>query len=204
MHEGKALNPVVVVDRARCLLTEYDKALSRPGGVVRLDARQSVATPVAGGWRPPGLGLYKVNWAIFLDLNSRHCLLGSLVRDHERCVLGVMVMKLPLLPCGIHSTVGAVLYTLKFASVMGFGDIILEGHVLSFLQSVGPISAEASVQDMWLEKVEVLCQKFSFFSISAITKEDNVAALALAQLGSYFTSSRVWVEDVPVEIRGFL
>jgi hypothetical protein len=125
VHEGKALNPVVVVDQARCILTEYDKALLRPDGVVRLDARQSVATPVAGGWRPPGLGLYKVNWAIFLDLNSRHCLLGSLVRDHERCVLGAMVMKLPLLPCGIHSTVGAVLYTLKFASVMGFGDIVI-------------------------------------------------------------------------------
>ena len=155
VHERKVLNPVLVVDRARCFLTEYDKAFSRPTDVGRRDARQSGVMPVAGGWRPPGLGLYKVNWAIFIDLNSRHGFLGALVRDHERCVLRAMVMKLPLLPRGVHLTVGAVLHTLQFACEMGFGDIILEGLVLSFLQCVGPISAGATVQDIWLEEVEI-------------------------------------------------
>jgi hypothetical protein len=160
--------------------------------------------PVNGGWRPPGLGLYKVNWAIFHDLTSRHCFLGSLIRDHESCVLGAMVMKLPLLPFGIHPTVGAVIHALQFAREMGFGDIILEGPSLPFMLLVGPVSVGVAVQDMWLEEVEVLRQHFTSFSVTAISKEDNVAAVALAWFGSSVPGPHVWIEEVLVEIQSLL
>ena len=169
---------------------------------------ESLVVPVNGGWnggwRPPGLGLYKVNWAIFRDLTSCHCFLGSLIRDHESCVLGAMVMQLPLLPSGIHPTVGVVIHALQFAREMGFEDIILEGPSLPFMLSVGPVSVGVTVQDMWLEEVEVLRQHFTSFSVATISKEDNVAAVALAWFGSSVPGPHVWIEEVLVEIQSLL
>jgi hypothetical protein len=74
-----------------------------------------------------------------------------------------MVMQLPSLPCGIYPNVGAVIHSLKFGSKMGFQNIILKGPLLSFLQPVSPVSLEFSVQDIWLEEIEVLHQQFSSF-----------------------------------------
>uniref|UniRef100_A0A2N9H4H5 Reverse transcriptase zinc-binding domain-containing protein n=1 Tax=Fagus sylvatica TaxID=28930 RepID=A0A2N9H4H5_FAGSY len=204
VHEGKVLNPVAVVSHAQRLLTDYNNAYQGLGGVVSRVCGESLVVPVNGGWRPPGLGLYKVNWAIFRDLTSRHCFLGSLIRDHESCVLGAMVMKLPLLPFGIHPTVGAVIHALQFAREMGFRDIILEGPSLPFMLLVGPVSVGVTVQDMWLEGVEVLRQHFTSFSVAAISKEDNAAAVALVWFRSSVPGPRIWIEEVPVEIQSLL
>ena len=46
----------------------------------------------------------------------------------------------------------------------------------------------------------MLRQHFTSFSVAAISKEDNTAAVALAWFRSSVPGPRVWIEEVPVEI----
>ena len=67
------------------------------------------------------------------------------------------------------------------------------------------LKREALMQeDMWMEEVHVLRNQFSTCLISIISKEANVAALALAQLGALCNVPKVWVEEFPVEIQDVL
>jgi hypothetical protein len=64
---------------------------------------------IDAGWIPPGEGFVKVNWAVFVELDSSHCFMGVVIRNHGSHVMGAMVMKLPELPKGIHPNVSAVI-----------------------------------------------------------------------------------------------
>ena len=179
VHEGKGFNPVAVVHWAQSLLDDYKKVSKRFGGVEDIGLQAQSDESVVVGWRPPRVGCVKVNWAIFLELQSRQYFLGTLIRNHNSQVMGAMVMEFPRLPCGIYSNMGAVIHSLQFACEMGFQEIILEGPSVPFLPPVGHAVGGFSVEDMWIEDVEVLRHKFKSFS--AISKEINVVALALAR-----------------------
>uniref|UniRef100_A0A2N9EWQ9 Reverse transcriptase zinc-binding domain-containing protein n=1 Tax=Fagus sylvatica TaxID=28930 RepID=A0A2N9EWQ9_FAGSY len=184
-------NPVDVVHRAWSLLYDYKKVSKRFGGVEDIGIQAQSVESVAIGWCPPRVGCVKVNWAIFLELQSRQYFLGTLIRNHNSQVMGAMVMELPRLPCGIHSNVGAVIHSLQFACEMGFQEIILEGPSVSFLPPLGHAIGGFSIGDMWIEEVEVLRHKFKFFVVSEISKEINVAALALARYGRSHMMTRI-------------
>ena len=154
-------------------------------------------------WRPPREGCVKVNWAVCVELDSRQCFLGILIRNHLSQVMGAMVMRLPVLPKGVHPNVSAIIQALKFAHDMGFQDIVLKGPKVSFMLPVGSVSVGPSVQDIWFEEVQVLRNQFSTFSVYASSKKSNATAVALARFGSSVSGPRVSVEDVPVELRVF-
>ena len=78
---------------------------------------------MALSWCPPQVGCVKVNWAIFLERQSRQYFLGTLIRNHNSQVMGAMVMEFPRLPCGIYSNMGVVIHSLQFACEMGFQEI---------------------------------------------------------------------------------
>jgi hypothetical protein len=57
-----------------------------------------------------------------------------------------------------------------------------------------------SVADMWHEEVWVLIQRFHHFMVLSCTAKFKRATLGLAQLGSSFSSPKVWIEKVPSQI----
>ncbi len=59
---------------------------------------------------------------------------------------------------------------------------------------------EGVVADMWHEEVWVLIQRFHHFMVLSCTAKFNRATLGLAQLGSSFSSPKVWIEEVPSQI----
>ena len=120
VHEGKGFNPVVVVHWTQSLLDDYKKVFKRFGGIEDIGIQAHSVKSVALGWCPPREGCVKVNWAIFLELQSHQYFLGTLIRNHNSQVIGAMVMEFPRLPCGIHSNVGVVIHSLQFACEMGF------------------------------------------------------------------------------------
>jgi hypothetical protein len=61
---------------------------------------------------------------------------------------------------------------------------------------------EITVEDMWLEEIPVLIQRFRYFTVALGSKEALLAVKELALWGFLTNLSKVWFEEVPVEIVG--
>ena len=125
--------------------------------------------------------------------------MGVLIRNHAGFVMAGLCYPVMALPRGLNPHVGACIQALKFALDLGFFDIYFEGPRVDFLDVVSS-NLKESVADMWHEEVWVLIQRFHHFTVSSCTAKFNRATLGLAQLGSSFSSPKVWIEKVPSQI----
>ena len=76
--------------------------------------------------------------------------------------------------------------------------------MVPFLPPVGHVVGGFSVEEMWIEEAEVLRHKFKSSAVSAISKDINVAALALARCGRSHLMTKIWIEEAPMEIQHLL
>ena len=199
IHEGAAPNPVGVVGRARSLLQSFKISLPQVGHSVRSDASQHGQGDDRVIWEAPQVGECKVNWEISKDTSSQVWYVGVLIRNHASSVMAGLCSPVMALPRGLNPRVGACIQALKFALDLGFFDICFEGPRVDFLDVMSSNQKE-SVADLWHEEVWVLIQRFHHFMVSPCTVKFNRATLGLAQLGSSFSSPKVWIEEVPSQI----
>ena len=156
VHEKGLYSPIAVVERALNLHLGYQRqplmqALASSGA---LNGGAVLRNEVS--WLPPGVGRYKVNWAICLHGTSKAWRCGVLVRDHGGQVMAGYVGRLMAMPRGVAREIGAIMQVLSFAVEMGFLDLILEGsHALPFMASRRG-NQEQSVAEMWIEDIVIL------------------------------------------------
>ena len=79
--------------------------------------------------------------------------------------------------------------------------MVFEGPPVSFMGGLHDSSLEITVEDMWLEEIPVLIRHFT---VALGSKEALLAVKELAIWGSLTNLSKVWFEEVPVEIVGVL
>ena len=130
--------------------------------------------------------------------------LGVLIRDHDRNVMAAMCGPVMSLQRGVHPRIGACIQAITFALDIGFYEVVFEGPPVFFMGGLHDSSLEVTVEDMWLEEIPVLIQRFRHFTVALGSKEALVAVKELAMLGSLTNLSKVWFEEVLVEIEGVL
>ena len=108
------------------------------------------------------------------------------------------------LPRGVHPRIGACIQAISFALDIGFYEVVLEGPPASFMGGLHDSSLEITVEDMWLEEILVLIQRFRHFTVALSSKEALLAVKELALWDSLTNLSKVWSEEVSVEIVGVL
>jgi hypothetical protein len=78
-------------------------------------------------------------------------------------------------PRGVHPRIGACIQAITFALDIGFYGVVFEGPPVSFMGGLHDSSLEVIVEDMWLEEIPVLIQRFRHFTVALGSKEALVA-----------------------------
>jgi hypothetical protein len=70
------------------------------------------------------------------------------------------------LPRGVHPRIGACIQAITFALDIGFYEVVFEVPPVSFMGGLHDSSLEVTVEDMWLEEIPVLIQRFHHFTVA--------------------------------------
>jgi hypothetical protein len=196
VHEDRGCEPENVVHKALHLIQGFRE--SKSGGFVRA---QVIHRPNC--WSPPPVGLYKLNWEVVVS-STKEWWVGVLVRDSDGFVLAATCAKLPQHSRRDYLWFSGALYALKFLIEVGFFDIIFEGSLSIHSAKLSQPPSGSTIQDMWLEDVWGLLQKFRSYQISSVPVESNIGAMQLAKLGFKLKQTTVWLEEVPVGLQGIM
>jgi hypothetical protein len=79
------------------------------------------------------------------------------------------------LPREVHPRIGAFIHAITCALDIGFYEVVFEGPLVSFMGGLHDSSLEVTVEDMWLEEIPVLIQRFHHFTVALGSKEPLVA-----------------------------
>uniref|UniRef100_A0A2N9F4D6 RNase H type-1 domain-containing protein n=1 Tax=Fagus sylvatica TaxID=28930 RepID=A0A2N9F4D6_FAGSY len=148
-------------------------------------------------WRPPDVGIYKLNIGICMRSNSMQAGLGFLIRDGQGFVVAAMQQQVARCEDKLQLQALVVLTAVQFAFDVGLRYLDIEltfSNLLSLLNSDGSCLAPiGTLVD------DILCVKqlFHFCQFSFTKILCNKAALALASEALSSSFSQVWLEDCP-------
>uniref|UniRef100_A0A2N9ISR7 Reverse transcriptase zinc-binding domain-containing protein n=1 Tax=Fagus sylvatica TaxID=28930 RepID=A0A2N9ISR7_FAGSY len=201
VYDGRVSNPVMVVERGRRLIQGFRDAHALPEVVLGRGNRRTVEE---GSWTPPLPGLYKLNWDVHVDKETQAGWVGILIRDSAGLVMAAICASLPFSSRGEYFWYSGALVATQFALELGFFYILFEGSCSVFLSKLCRQVRGETIQDMWLKDIWALIPKFRSWEVLSVSRDQNIAAVCLAKLGSKFRQTTVWLENYPAELRNVL
>jgi hypothetical protein len=148
-------------------------------------------------WRPPDVGIYKLNIGICMSSSSMQVGLRFLIRDAQGFVVAAMQLQVVRCEDELQLQALVVLTTIQFAFDVGLRHLDIKlsfQHLLSLLNSYGSCLAPiGTLVD------DILCVKqlFYFCHFSFINILCNKAAMALASEALSSNTTQVWLEECP-------
>uniref|UniRef100_A0A7N2KZZ0 RNase H type-1 domain-containing protein n=1 Tax=Quercus lobata TaxID=97700 RepID=A0A7N2KZZ0_QUELO len=150
-------------------------------------------------WKPPPLGVVKVNFdgAIFSTQSSAG--LAMVVRDQAGLVLASLSQKIPLSTSVEIVEVIAARRALLLARELGFERVMVEGDSEIIIKAIKEKALPSSDLGHILEDIRVLSRSFNSISFHHIKRMGNCVAHHLAHR-SFCNPLLVWMEEVPPDI----
>ena len=118
--------------------------------------------------------------------------------------MAAICASLPFSSRGEYFWYSGALVAAQFSLELGFFDILFEGSCSLFLSQLCRQVRGETIQDMWLEDIWALIPKFRSWEVLSVFRDQNIAAVCLAKLGSKIRQTTVWLEDYPVELQNVL
>ena len=147
-------------------------------------------------WKPPDVGVYKVNTAMFKEGGVG---LGGVVRDHKGEVVAATCRQMGGEMDVVMAEALAVRHGLLTAMEAGFSNLVMEMDNLVVFSKLKKGKHEATVLGSILHDIFVLSRQCHRVLFAFVKRKGNVVAHVLAKLSSSFEGLRVWVEEYPPE-----
>ena len=180
---------------ARVLIAEFAQSITTP-----LFPRVT-ATPPQTRWRPPHLGLVKINCdgATFKEQNKSG--VGVVIRDGNGLVLASLAKQIPQLYTALEVEAMAAATALSFASQLGFHSGILESDSQLLVSALIENHTYLSTDGLLLDDIRFYASFFNQLLYSHVKREGNKVAHRLAKHALCILDFLVWIKDVPPPIR---
>ena len=180
---------------ARELTAEFAQSITSP-----LLPRVT-ATPPQTRWRPPHLGLVKINCdgATFKEQNKSG--VGVVIRDGNGLVLASLAKQITQLYTALEVEAMAAATALSFAAQLGFHSGILESDSLLLVSALIENHTYLSTDGLLLDDIRFYASFFNQLLYSHVKREGNKVAHRLAKHALCISDFLVWMEDVPPPIR---
>ncbi|KAK9285435.1 hypothetical protein L1049_024628 [Liquidambar formosana] len=194
VFEGIRDEPYVTVGKAAMLWHDFSEAAVTQGNLTR-------SRPLIH-WRPPQMGVYKINvdGALFKE---HHCVgLGVIVRDWEGQVIAASSKKLSgTFPVAVVEAM-AVRYALVLAHELGLHSVEVEGNSIEVVNVLNLSETFRTPPGLIIEDILTYAsQFFDMASFGHIHREGNEVAHGLTHYASNIDDVCVWIEDIPEFIR---
>ena len=177
--------------RASELLQEYrDVQLVNPRMAVRsMDLH----------WKPPNLGVYKVNFdgALFLDQGCAD--LGVVVRDSAGLVMAALSqrVRLPGSPDVVEALVAR--RAICFAQELSLHNVVFEGDSLKVIQAIIHTRPVQTLYGHIIDEIRLLSSSF-ICNFLHVNRKGNKLVHALTRRVVLSADSDVWIEELPRDL----
>ncbi|XP_062163729.1 uncharacterized protein LOC133870586 [Alnus glutinosa] len=124
---------MVVFNEASRLIDEFS-TFNRKESLLRAPVVQDLT----GGkvWKPPEVGLWKVNWDASVNVNDGVIGLGCVIRNDEGLVMGAKCCVYKVQADSLLAKAMAALFAVDFCLDMGLANIVCEGDSLQIIKGI--------------------------------------------------------------------
>ncbi|XP_028115033.1 uncharacterized protein LOC114312942 [Camellia sinensis] len=167
---------------------------------VRAQVQGLQVCPSPSRWRPPPVGVLKINFdaATFDALEAIG--VGVIVREAHGTVLAAMSERLPHWVDADCAEAFAAASAIAFGAELGLHHIHLEGDSLSIIKALQCEDHLLSTFGHILQGALSTSRCFTSFCCSHVLRNGNKAAHGLARMAGHVIGKRVWRNDVPADL----
>nr|XP_023916941.1 uncharacterized protein LOC112028476 [Quercus suber] len=182
----------VTVKRARELLQEFNDVQDTP---TRLTIPQEKAK-----WKPPGAGLFKINFdgAVFEDRSLAG--LGIVIRDESGLIIAALSQKIPL-PRSVDMVEALdARQALIFAQEISIFKAEVEGDSLNVIQALNNPKPNRTLMGHIISDIQCLGAAMQKCDFMHTRRGGNMLAHSLAQRAVLAADTDVWLEELPQDL----
>ncbi|MBA0805000.1 hypothetical protein Gohar_004546 [Gossypium harknessii] len=148
-------------------------------------------------WTPPTDPMLKLNFDTAFHAQSRQSSSGFVVRNAQGQVLGSGMVRNNFVSDPFMGEMLACLDGLRFATDMGFKNLVVEGDSRSTIVRITEMGRDRSAIGVYVEEIKQRARMFDKIIFRSVDRNANRVAHILAKARSTFNEDRFWVEDVP-------
>ena len=151
-------------------------------------------------WKPPLMGLYKVNFdgATFESLNQAG--IGVVIRDEHDLVIAALSQRIPL-PSSVSMVEAlAARRALTFAKEISIFSVEVEGDSLQVIRAINNKKLDRSGLGHIIHDIKLLGSCMQSCSFLHIGRGGNKLAHSLARRAVLAADTDVWLEELPQDL----
>ncbi|KAA3461882.1 reverse transcriptase [Gossypium australe] len=141
--------------------------------------------------------MLKLNFDTSFHAQSRQSSSGFVVRNAQGQVLGSGMVQNNFVSDPFMGEMLACLDGLRFATDMGFQNLVVEGDSRSTIVRITEMGRDRSAFGVYVEEIKQRVKMFDKIIFRSVDRNTNQVAHILAKARSTFNEDRFWVEDVP-------
>ena len=150
-------------------------------------------------WKPPDLGVYKVNFDGALFLDQRCAGLGVVVRDSVGLIVAALSqrVRLPSLADVVEAL--ATRQAICFAHELSLHNVVIEGDSLRVIQAIIDTKPVQTLYGHIINEIRLLSSSF-ICNFLHVNRKGNKLAHALARRAVLSDNTDVWIEELPRDL----
>ena len=151
-------------------------------------------------WRPPQLGMYKVNTDGTVFTKHKSVGIGVVVRDSNGEVIAALCKRRAGQMGALETEALAMEAAVQFAVDVGLREVVFEGDSLSLCNMIqGSTEVQLSIQNI-VDGIKSQLPHFRVAEVSHVKRQGNVPAHLLAQYAVHVEDYVAWLEECPSPI----